>query len=39
MAQAKTDYAYVANIGANPVSVINTTTDAVVKTIPVGDGP
>jgi YVTN family beta-propeller protein len=39
IAQAKTDFAYVANIGANTVSVIDTTTDAVVKTIPVGDGP
>ena len=38
-AQAKTDFAYVANIAANTVSVINTTTNAVVKTIPVGDGP
>lgn len=39
MAHAITDYAYVANIGANTVSVINTTTNAVLTTIPVGDGP
>jgi YVTN family beta-propeller protein len=39
VAQAKTDYAYVANIAANTVSVINTTNNTVVKTIPVGDGP
>jgi YVTN family beta-propeller protein len=39
IAEAKTDYAYVANIGANTVSVINTTTNAIVATIPVGDGP
>lgn len=39
IAQAKTNYAYVANISVNTVSVINTTTNAVVTTIPVGDGP
>jgi YVTN family beta-propeller protein len=39
IAQAKTNYAYVANIAANTVSVINTTNNTVVKTIPVGDGP
>ena len=36
---AKTAYAYVANSGANTVSVINTTTNAVVTTIPVGTMP
>jgi YVTN family beta-propeller protein len=39
ISQAKTNYAYVANIGVNTVSVINTTTNAVLTTIPVGDGP
>ncbi len=32
-------YAYIANYGSNTVSVINTTTNSVVATIPVGDGP
>jgi len=36
---AKTAYGYVANNGANTVSVINATTNAVVKTIPVGTAP
>ena len=36
IAQAKTNYAYVANFGAGTVSVINTTTNAVVTTIAVG---
>src|SRR5579864_4194769 len=36
---AKTAYAYVANNGANTVSVINTTTNLIVKTIPVGTAP
>src|SRR5262245_47444915 len=31
--------AYVANLGANTVSVIDTETSAVVATIPVGDNP
>ena len=31
--------AYVSNSGSNEVSVIDTTTDSVVATIPVGDGP
>jgi len=39
VAQAKTDYAYVANIDSDTVSVINTTNNTVVETIPVGDGP
>src|SRR5579862_2011107 len=38
-AQGKTTFAYVANIGGNTVSVINTSTKTVVATIPVGDGP
>jgi len=38
-AQAKTPYAYVANNGANTVSVINTSTGTVVTTIPVGSFP
>jgi YVTN family beta-propeller protein len=37
--QAKTDYAYVANLLGNTVSVINTTNNTVVKTIPVGTSP
>jgi YVTN family beta-propeller protein len=36
---AKTAYAYVANNGASTVSVINTTTNAVVATVPVGTAP
>jgi len=32
-------YAYVANFGSNTVSVIDTTSDTIVKTIPVGRGP
>ena len=37
--QAKTDYAYVANLLGNTVSVIDTTNNTVVKTIPVGTSP
>ena len=37
--QAKTNYAYVSNISANTVSVVNTANNTVVKTISVGDGP
>jgi len=36
---AKTEYAYVVNSGANSVSVINTKTNTVVKTIAVGTSP
>jgi len=32
-------FVYVANGGSNTVSVIDTTTNAVVKTIPVGRAP
>ncbi|MGQ4380536.1 YncE family protein, partial [Streptomyces sp. SAS_267] len=32
-------YAYVANFNANTVSVINTATNTVVGSVPVGDGP
>jgi len=32
-------FAYIANFGSNTVSVINTTTDAVVATVPVGNSP
>lgn len=39
VAQAKTNYAYVANNSSNTVSVINTANDAVVTTIPVGTNP
>ena len=35
-AQAKTNYAYVANYYPNTVSVINISNNTVVKTIPVG---
>lgn len=38
-AQAKTPYAYVANNAANTVTVINTSTGAVVTTIAVGSFP
>jgi YVTN family beta-propeller protein len=38
-AQAKTNYAYVANDGDGTVSVIDTNTNLVVKTITVGSGP
>lgn len=37
--QAKTNYAYVANYSANTVSVINTSNNTVVTTIPVGSSP
>ncbi|MFE3323819.1 YncE family protein, partial [Streptomyces sp. NPDC059176] len=30
---------YVANVGSDDVSVISTVTDAVIRTVPVGDGP
>jgi YVTN family beta-propeller protein len=36
IAQAKVIYAYVANLESGTVSVINTSTNKVVKTIPVG---
>lgn len=39
VSQAKTTYAYVANVSDNTVSVINTSTNAVVKTISVGTRP
>ena len=39
IAQAKTPLAYVANHAANTVSVINTSNNTVVKTIPVGINP
>src|SRR5207302_7542702 len=32
-------HAYVANLGADSVSVIDTATNAVVKTVPVGRNP
>jgi len=38
-AQAKIPYAYVANNADNTVTVINTNTDAIVKTIAVGSSP
>src|SRR6202158_1345585 len=38
-AQAKTNYAYVANYTANTVSVIDTSNNTVVKTIAVGTNP
>ena len=38
-AGAKTNYAYVANVTDNTVSVINTGSNTVVKTIPVGTTP
>src|SRR6267378_3952487 len=39
IAQAKTNYAYVANYTANTVSVVDTSNNTVVKTIPVPGGP
>jgi len=33
------EYAYVPNEKSNTVSVINTTTDVVISTIPVGNNP
>jgi YVTN family beta-propeller protein len=39
IAQAKTNYAYVANSSSNTVSVINTSNNTVVATIPVGTNP
>lgn len=36
---AKTNYAYTANYSSNNVSVINTSNNTVVKTIPVGSFP
>jgi YVTN family beta-propeller protein len=39
VAQAKIPYAYVANYGDNTVTVINTSTGAVVQTIAVGTNP
>lgn len=39
VAHAKTSYAYVTNNADNTVSVINVTTNLVVKTIPVGSMP
>lgn len=36
IAQAKINYAYVANNAANTVSVINTSTNSVVTTVTVG---
>ena len=39
IAQGKTNYAYVANNGANTVSVINTANNTVIKTITVGSTP
>src|ERR1700741_1853056 len=35
----KDPLAYIANYGSNTVSVINTVTDTVISTIPVGSGP
>jgi gliding motility-associated-like protein len=35
----KTPYAYIANFLSNDVSVINTNTNAVIATIPVGNNP
>jgi YVTN family beta-propeller protein len=37
--QAKTNYAYVANLSDNTVSVVNISNDTVVKTITVGTNP
>jgi YVTN family beta-propeller protein len=37
--QPATGHAFVNNFGSNTVSVIDVTTDTVVKTIPVGPGP
>jgi YVTN family beta-propeller protein len=39
IAHAKTNYAYVANYSENTVSVIDTSNNTVVKTIPVGKAP
>src|ERR1700676_390281 len=39
IAQAKTNYAYAVNNGDSTVSVINTSTNTVVKSIPVGGRP
>lgn len=39
LSQAKIPYAYVANYGDNTVTVINTSTGMVVKTIAVGTNP
>ena len=38
-ADARRAYAYVANYGSNTVSVIDTTSNTVVSTIPVASGP
>ncbi len=32
-------FAYVSNLGSNTVSVIDTATNTVVATVPVGNGP
>ncbi|MFY9561410.1 MAG: beta-propeller fold lactonase family protein [Terriglobales bacterium] len=39
IAEAKTPFAYVANHATNTVSVVNTSNNAVVKSIPVGINP
>ena len=39
ISEGKTSYAYVANATGTTVSVINTSTNAVVKTITVGSNP
>jgi YVTN family beta-propeller protein len=38
-AASTTSYAYVTNIGSDTVSVIKTSTNAVVKTVTVGSDP
>ena len=38
-ASSRTSYAYVANAGSSTVSVIDTATNAVVNTVPVGTNP
>ncbi|MFY9561809.1 MAG: beta-propeller fold lactonase family protein [Terriglobales bacterium] len=39
ISEGKTNYAYVANINDNTVSVVNTSNNSVLTTVPVGDGP
>jgi YVTN family beta-propeller protein len=39
LAASTTPYAYVANYGSGTVSVINTSTNTVVNTVPVGNDP
>ncbi len=39
ISQAKINYAYVANINDNTVSVVNTSNNTILTTVSVGDGP